>query len=215
RLERMGVELRLGELVQSVEHGVVTFADSTSVASPTVVWAAGVRACDLAAWIDARRRSGDRVEVTPELHLAGRPEVFVIGAMASLEGYEATGGGAYPGVAQVAMQQGRQAARNIVAAETGREPGTFRYFDKGQMAIIGRRSAVVDGFGMKLRGTFAWLAWLGLHILYLRGARNRLVVLLDWIAVTVSPTRGAGVITRRQAQARIAELKPRAVAPQP
>jgi len=211
RLEEMGVELRLGEIVRSVEQGVVTFADGTSVASPTVIWAAGVRASDLASWIDAPRASGDRIQITPQLHLADRPEVFVIGDMAYLEGYDATGGGAYPGVAQVAIQQGKQAAKNIVAAEQGREPGVFRYFDKGQMAIIGRRSAVVDGFGMKLRGTFAWLAWLGLHLLYLRGARNRLVVMLDWIAVTVSPTRGAGIITRRDAQARIAELKPRPI----
>src|SRR5262249_8832041 len=213
RLQRMGVELRLGEIVASVEDGVVTFADGTSIGSTTVIWAAGVRASDLVSWVDVPRTRGDRVEITPELHLADRPEVFVIGDMAYLEGYQ--GGGAYPQVAQVAMQQGKLAAKNIVAAEKGRKPGTFSYLDKGQMAIIGRRAAVVDGFGMKLRGTFAWLAWLGLHLLYLRGARNRLIVLLDWIAVTVSPTRGAGIITRREAQDRVAELKPRAVAPQP
>jgi NADH dehydrogenase len=209
RLEEMGVELRLGETVESVEHGVVTFKDGSQLGSTTVIWAAGVRAADLAELIDVPRNRGNRVEVTPELHLADRPEVFVIGDMSYLEGYEATGGGAYPGVAQVAIQMGKQAARNIVAAETGREPGTFKYFDKGQMAIIGRRSAVVDGFGMKMRGTLAWFAWLGLHLLYLRGARNRLVVMLDWFAAGVSPSRGAGVITRREAQDRIVELQQR------
>src|SRR5262249_1291630 len=75
RLEQMRVELRLGEIVRSVDRGVVTFADGTSIASPTVIWAAGIRACDLASWIDAPRSRGDRVEVTPELSLADRPEV--------------------------------------------------------------------------------------------------------------------------------------------
>jgi NADH dehydrogenase len=99
-------------------------------------------------------------------------------------------------VAQVAMQQGRRAAKNIAAHVAGAPMRAFRYRDKGQMAMIGRRSAIVDGFGLRLRGSLGWLAWLGLHILYLRGLRNRLVVMLDWVAAYVSPTRGSGIITR-------------------
>jgi NADH:ubiquinone reductase (H+-translocating) len=194
RLERMGVELRLSETVDSVEDGAVVLGDGTRIDATTVVWAAGVRAGDLAGQLDVPLGRGGRVEVTPHLHVAGRPDVFVIGDMAYLEGYQ--DGGAYPMVAQVAMQQGRRAARNIVAAERGRAPGEFTYLDKGQMAIIGRRSAVVDGIGVKLRGGPAWLAWLALHLLYLRGARNRFIVVLDWVSAFISPSRSAGVITR-------------------
>jgi NADH dehydrogenase len=99
-------------------------------------------------------------------------------------------------VAPVAIQQGRRAARNVIAAEAGRPPRGFRYVDRGQMAIIGRRTAVVSTRGLRLRGVLAWFAWLSLHLLTLRGRRNRLVVLLDWLAVYFSPTRRAGVITR-------------------
>src|SRR5262249_46277995 len=129
---------------------------------------------------------------------------------AYLEGYH--GGGAYPMVAQVAMQQGRLAARNVAAAQAGREPGESRYRDKGQMAIIGRRSAIVDAFGLRMRGAVAWFAWLGLHILYLRGLRNRLVVLLDWLVVYCSRTRGAGIITRPEAQEHVERVQERVLA---
>src|SRR5262249_38763697 len=136
-----------------------------------------------------------RIQVTPELRVPGHDDVFVVGDMASLDGYGYGDGDGvpYPMVAQLAMQQGRQAAKNIVARETGRRESAFRYFDKGQMAILGRRAAVVDGFGLKMRGALAWLTWLALHILSLRGFRNRLVVVLDWLAAFVSPARSAGV----------------------
>jgi NADH:ubiquinone reductase (H+-translocating) len=208
QLEKLGVELRLNQVVRSVDDGIVHFGDGSQVGATTVVWAAGVRAADVAGTLGVETARGGTIPVTTTLNLAARPEVFVIGDMAYLEGY-GDDGGAYPGVAQVAIQQGRQAAKNIVARESGRPLGEFRYFDKGQMAIIGRRSAVVDGFGVKLRGVVAWLAWLGLHILYLRGFRNRLVVMLDWFAAYLSPTRGAGVITRPDAHDRIARIQER------
>jgi NADH dehydrogenase len=194
RLEKMGVELRLGQAVESVADAVVRFADGAELGAATVVWAAGVRACDLAGVVDVPVGRGGRIRVTPTLNLQSRPEVFVVGDMAYLEGY--SGGDTYPMVAQVAMQQGRQASRNIAALARGRRLRPFRYVDKGQMAIIGRRCAVVDGFGMHLRGRIAWIAWLGLHLLYLHGRRNRLVVLLDWLAALLSPSRGSAVITR-------------------
>jgi len=200
RLEKLGVELCLGTTVASVEHGIVRLGDGTNVAATTVVWAAGVRAADLAGVVDAERGPAGTVRVTRELQLANRPEVFVVGDMASLDD-------PYPMVAQVAMQQGRLAAKNIVAHLRGRKLGSFRYHDKGQMAIIGRRAAIVDGFGVKLRGITAWAAWLGLHILYLRGFRNRLIVMFDWVAAYVSPTRGAGIITRADAHQRVEALR--------
>jgi NADH dehydrogenase len=207
RLQKMGVELRLGEVVESVEGGLVRFADGSELGATTVVWAAGVRACDLAGALDAPLARGGRVRITPALNLESRPEVFVVGDMAYLEGYH--GDGAYPMVAQVAMQQGRQASQNIRALERGRRPRSFRYRDKGQMAIVGRRCAVVDGFGLRLRGRLAWMAWLGLHLLYLHGRRNRLVVLLDWLAVFFSPTRGTGIITRPEAPEHVERVQAR------
>jgi len=213
RLEKTGVELHLNRIVESVEHGTVRFADGSQLEAATVVWAAGVRACDLAGVLDAPVGRGGRVRVTPALNLQSRPEVFVVGDMAYLEGYH--GDHPYPMVAQVAMQQGRRASRNITALHRGRTPESFRYSDKGQMAIIDRRCALVDGFGLHLRGRLAWIAWLGLHLLNLHGIKNRLAVLLDWAAVYSSPTRGAGIITRRdgrrrahQAQRHILDTQP-------
>jgi NADH dehydrogenase len=196
RLGKMGVELRLEQVVESIEHGVVRLADGSRIAATTVVWAAGVRASELAAVLDVPVGQAGRIRVTPALNLRSRPEVFVVGDMASPEG--AKYGRPYPMVAQVAMQQGRLASKNITALERRHAPRTFRYSDKGQLAIIGRRSALVDAFGLRLRGQLAWFVWLGLHLLKLRGVRNRLVVLFDWIAVYTRRTRGAGIITRAQ-----------------
>jgi len=194
RLDRLGVELRLNESVESVDNDVVRFSGGGSTAAGTVVWAAGVRAGDLTATLGARLGSGGRICVEPALNLASHSEVFVVGDMAFLDGHNGTA--PYPMVAQVAIQQGRRAAQNIRALVRGRRPRAFRYFDKGQMAIVGPRSAIVDAFGVRLRGLPGWLAWLALHVAYLRGLRNRLVVMLDWIAVLLSPTRGTGIITR-------------------
>src|SRR5262249_13294606 len=170
------------------------FGDGSHVGATTVVWAAGVRAGELAGTLGSPLGPAGRVQVTPELRIPRRDDVFVVGDMASLGGYG--DGVPYPMVAQVAMPQGGEAAKKLTAREAGRRESAFRYFDKGQMAIIGRRAAVVDGFGLKMRGALAWLTWLALHILYLRGFRNRLVVVLDWLAAFLSPTRSAGVIPR-------------------
>jgi len=205
RLEGMGVELRLDQVVTSVDDGTVLLGDGSTIDATTVVWAAGVRACDLAGTIGVSVGRAGRVEVTPTLTLPDREDVYAIGDMAYLEGYD--GGGAYPMVAQVAMQQGRLAARNIVAHIARRAPKRFRYFDKGQMAIIGRRAAVMDGFGMQLKGVAAWLGWAGLHILYLHGFRNKLIVLFDWLTAYMSRTRSAGVITRPEARDQVERLQ--------
>jgi NADH dehydrogenase len=195
RLERLGIDLKMNATVEAVEPGVVRFGDGTSTRAGTVVWTAGVRAADLSESVSAPLGTGGRIRVEPTLNLESNPEVFVVGDMSYLEGHHDNR--AYPMVAQVAMQQGRRAGQNIRAAIAGRRMRPFRYLDKGQMAIIGPRSAIVNAFGVRLRGTAGWLAWLALHIVYLRGLRNRLVVLVDWFAVILSPTRGTGVITRR------------------
>lgn len=194
KLENTGVDLRLNQTVESVEHGIVRFADGSHIAARTVAWAAGVRAADLAGRLDAPAGPAGRIRVTPQLNLQQRPEVFVVGDMAYIEGHN--GDRPYPMVAQVAIQQGRLTGKNIAALEQGRTARSFRYSDKGQMAIIGRGYALVDGMGLRLRGRLAWIAWLALHLLNLPGIKNRLSVLLDWIAVYTWRTRGAGIVTR-------------------
>jgi NADH dehydrogenase len=212
RLKKMGVELRLEQVVESVENGIVRLTNGSQIGATTVVWAAGVRACDLAATLDAPVGRGGRVQVTPSLNLESRPEVFVVGDMAYLEREDRDG--PYPMVAQVAMQQGRQASRNIKAHQAERPPAAFRYSDKGQMAIIGRHCALVDGFGLRLTGRLAWIAWLGLHLLTLKGIRNRLIVLFDWLAVYLSPTRGTGIITRPEVSRQVERVQERVLGAQ-
>jgi NADH dehydrogenase len=192
RLHRMGVEVRLKSAVAAVEDTRVVFKDGATVDTNTVVWAAGVRAAQLTDALDVTRARGARVPITPTLNLADRPEVFVVGDMAYLEGYK---GGAYPMVAQVAMQMGKRAARNILADLRGEPRQPFRYFDKGQMATIGRRAAVLDAFGVRLGGFLAWAGWLLIHILYLVGFRNRLIVLANWAYNYFTYDRGVRLIT--------------------
>jgi NADH dehydrogenase len=174
----------------------VTLKDGTRVAAATVVWAAGVRASALADALGVALGRSARVKVTPQLNLADHPEVFVVGDMAYLEGYRE--GVAYPMVAQVAIQMGKLAAKNILATVRGRQPEEFRYFDFGSMATIGRSAAVFDAFNIRLTGILAWLGWLFIHLLYLIGFRNRLVVLLNWIVNYFTYERGVRVITQRE-----------------
>ena len=196
RLEKMGVEVKLGTAVAAVDSNTVTFKDGTQLNSSTVVWAAGVRAAELVDALGLALGRSARVKITPELNLPNRPEVFVIGDMAYLEGYK--GGQAYPMVAQVAMQMGKQAARNILALIDGRPLEAFRYFDKGQMATIGRRAAVFDAFGIRLSGFLAWIGWLFVHIIYLIGFRNRLVVLTNWAYNYFTYDRAVRLITGQE-----------------
>jgi NADH dehydrogenase len=193
RLEKMGVEVKLRTAVAAVDGDTVTFKDGTQINSSTVVWAAGVRAAELVDALGLALGRSARVKVTPELNLPGRPEVFVIGDMAYLE--DSKSGQAYPMVAQVAMQMGTQAARNICAQIEGRPLVAFHYFDKGQMATIGRRAAVFDAFGIRLSGFFAWVGWLFVHIIYLIGFRNRLVVLTNWAYNYFTYDRAVRLIT--------------------
>lgn len=196
RLQRMGVEVMLKRAVDSVDDLGVTFKDGDSIAASTVVWAAGVRASTLADGLGVEQARGARVKVMPTLNLAERPEVFVVGDMAYLEGYK--GNQAYPMVAQVALQMGRRAGQNILARVRGQDMHTFQYFDKGQMATIGRRAAVMDAFGVRISGFFAWLGWLFIHLMYLAGFRNRLVVLANWAYNYFTYDRGVRLITGKE-----------------
>lgn len=178
QLDRIGVEVRLNSAVASVENDTVTFKDGSSLPAHTVIWAAGVRAAAVADMLHVPQGRGARVKITPTLNLPERPNVFVIGDMAYLEGFN--GNQPYPMVAPVAIQQGRLAAKNILAMINGEQLRPFKYFDKGQMATIGRKAAVLDAFGIRLSGFLAWVGWLFVHLMELVGFRNRLVVFTNW-----------------------------------
>ena len=152
-----------------------------------------MKAADLAATVEAEHAKGGRVKVTPTLNLANRPEVFIVGDMAYLEGYKSDQ--AYPMLAPVAIQQGKCAAKNILARIEGKQLRPFHYFDKGSMATIGRGDAVMDAFGLRLSGRIAWSGWLFVHLMYLVGFRNRLIVLTNWAFNYFTYERGVRLIT--------------------
>jgi NADH dehydrogenase len=175
QLERLGVEVRLGTPVTSVERDGVQLG-AERIDARTIVWAAGVAASPLGRALSPQVDRAGRVPVEPDLTLAGHPEVFVVGDLVSLQ----QDGRPVPGVAPAAMQMGRHAAENVLRALRGEKRRPFRYVDKGSLATIGRKSGVADFGRLHVSGFLAWLAWLFIHVFFLIGFRNRLVVMSDW-----------------------------------
>jgi NADH:ubiquinone reductase (H+-translocating) len=172
RLESVGVEVRLGQPVKAIDEGNVVIGDET-IACRTVIWTAGVSPSSAGKWLNAPTDKAGRVRTQPDCSVPGHPEVFVVGDTASLD----QDGKPLPGVAQVAMQGGRYVGKVIDDRETRRPaPPPFRYFDKGNMAVIGRGFAIVDSRFAKMSGLPAWLAWAFIHILFLPAFGNRLRV---------------------------------------
>ena len=163
------------------------------IASATVVWAAGVQASALSKQLGCETDRLGRAMVTPDLTLANHPEIFVLGDQAHAQG---KGGKPLPGVAPVAMQQGRYCGKRILAEIRKKKVKPFEFIDKGQMATIGRRRAIVQFAGMKMSGWFAWFMWLFVHIYYLTGFKNRTLVLIQWGFQYFTFNRGARLITR-------------------
>lgn len=177
KLRAMGVEVLLETRVVGASAETVELHDGTTIASPTLFWSAGVAAAPLAeGFSGVERGAGGRIVVQPDLSIKGHPEVFVIGDLACC----LQDGAPLPMMAPVASQQGSHAARAILARQAGEQPPPFRYFDKGAMATIGRSSAVAVTGRLKFRGFPAWLVWLVLHLFYLIGFRNRLMVVMNW-----------------------------------
>jgi NADH:ubiquinone reductase (H+-translocating) len=205
-LEGLGVTVELNESVVDVDEASVTVrrADDTTERIPTrtVVWAAGVVASPLAGLLAERAgaetdRAG-RLTVEPDLSVPGHPEVLAIGDMVSVR--EPSGDvTVFPGVAPVAMQMGRHAARAIRDRIGGQEPKPFRYIDKGNLATIGRARAVADIKGLRLSGFIAWYTWLVVHLFYLIGFQNRLLVLIRWSFSFFTHGRGARLIAHEEA----------------
>lgn len=188
----LGVEVRLGMPVTACsEEGVVIGNEPLEAA--TIVWGAGVMASAAAHWLDAGKDRIGRVIVGPDLSVPGHPEIFVIGDTAHVL---AADGKPLPGLAPVAKQQGAYVARLLRARLGGKAaPPPFRYRSWGTMATIGRRAAVADLGWVKLDGTLAWLLWGAVHVSFLIGFRNRLVVILDWMWSYVTFQSGARLIT--------------------
>ncbi|MGH2613635.1 MAG: NAD(P)/FAD-dependent oxidoreductase [Thermomicrobiales bacterium] len=197
-LRELGVDVRLGAPVTAVAPGQVSVGDEIIPAS-TVIWAAGVRASPLGGYFGIELDRAGRVPVNRDLSIPGHPEVYVVGDMAALTDSR---GRPLPGVAQVAMQQGKRAAANIVRAIDGRATVPFRYRDLGNLATIGRNSAVADIRGLRLSGFVAWLVWAVVHIFNLIGFENRLLVAMQWLWSYLTLQRGARLITRGAADSR-------------
>ena len=200
-LERLGVTVMLGTTVTHIDAESVTCRAPAGtlarVPTRTVIWAAGVVASELAGMLataaGAQLDRAGRVAVGPGLTVHGRDEVIALGDMVSVHDGEAAL--ALPGLATVAMQQGRYAARSVRARLRGEQRPPFRYVDKGNLATIGRARAVADIKGVQLSGMLAWMTWLTVHIFYLIGIQNRVLVLTRWAVSFVTRGRNARLIT--------------------
>jgi NADH dehydrogenase len=192
-LQRLRVEVREHAAVTNVDaHGV--WLGTERLAAGTVLWAAGVAASPLVRTLGVPIDRAGRALVQPDLSIAGHPEVYVVGDAAALAD---SSGAMLPGVAQVAIQQAAHAARGILRRQGGDSPLPFVYRDLGNMAIIGRGSAIADIGRLHFSGPIAWLVWLFLHIFKLIGFRNRVVVMLQWALAYITFQRSVRLITDR------------------
>lgn len=190
-LEEMGVQVRTGAIVTRIEHDAV-YVGEERIPARNVVWAAGVTASPLGARLGAPTDRVGRVRVEPDCSIPGHPEVFVVGDLAAMEDEK---GDPLPGVAPVANQMGAHVAKMIRRTVEGGERTPFRYWDKGSLATIGRRRAVLQAGRVRMYGWLAWMAWLFIHIFFLIGFRNRLSVFVQWAWSYVTWQRGARLIT--------------------
>ncbi len=195
RLEKLGVEVRLGHSVDQIDaNGVVVAGER--IASKTVIWTAGVAPSPASKWLNAETDRAGRVRVQKDLTVPGHPEILVVGDTASFD----QNGKPLPGVAQVAMQQGRYAAKLIHSRITGSPPpGPFSYFDKGTMAVVGKGFAVLQSGKVQVSGFGAWLTWAAVHLQFLATSSLRLSVFLQWVWTYVTGKRGSQIIVNHHA----------------
>jgi NADH:ubiquinone reductase (H+-translocating) len=191
QLEKLGVEVRASAMVTKIEPGAVCVGGER-IPAAVVLWAAGVAASPLGKKLGAPVDRAGRVLVNGDLSLPDHPEVFVVGDLASLKDEH---GELLPGVAPVAMQEGRFVAKTIAGDIQKTPRNKFHYVDKGSLATIGRAAALAQFRKLHISGYFAWLAWLFVHIFFLIGFRNRLIVLIQWAWSYVTYERGARLIT--------------------
>ena len=195
RLERLGVEVRLGHSVDQIDgDGVIVGGERIS--SKTVIWTAGVSPSPAGKWLNVSTDRAGRVRVERDLSVPGHPEIFVVGDTASLD----QDGKPLPGVAQVAMQQGRYAGIVIYRRASGfHAPEPFRYFDKGNMAVVGKGFAVLQSGKVHMSGFLAWLAWAGVHLQFLAQSSLRVSVFVQWVWTYLTGQRGSRLIVNHYA----------------
>ncbi len=190
-LAARGVELHTRQAVTRIGPGLVE-AGSLRIAAETVLWAAGVTGSPLAQTLGVPLDRAGRVLVQPDLTIPGHPEVYVIGDLAA---FLHRGGTPLPGMAPVAIQMGRHAAANVLRAARGEPPRPFHFHDRGVMATIGRNAAVAEIGAFRIDGLLGWLIWVVVHIFFLIGFRNRLLVMVEWAWAYVTFNRGVRLIT--------------------
>jgi NADH dehydrogenase FAD-containing subunit len=192
RLTRLGVELHLGQSVDNIdETGVVVAGEK--IYSKTVIWTAGVTPSPAGKWLNSETDNAGRVRIKGDLTVPGHPEIFVIGDTASLD----QDGKPLPGVAQVAMQQGRYAGKLIRQRVEGGSPSNpFRYFDKGNLAIVGKGFAILQSGKVRLSGVLAWLVWVAVHLQFLAQSSLRVSVFVQWVWTYVTGQRGSRLIVK-------------------
>jgi len=196
RLGNLGVEVRLGHAVEKVDEDGVTVGGER-IASKTVIWTAGVAPSPVGKWLGVETDRAGRVRVQKDLKVPGHPEIFVIGDTMSLD----QDGKPLPGVAQVAMQQGRYVGKLISRQLAGKSaPKPFRYFDKGNMAVVGKGYAILQSGKVRMHGLIAWFAWAFIHITFLAGLGLRISVLLQWAWLFLTGERGSRLIVEQTAR---------------
>jgi len=199
RLEELGVEVRLGQGVERIdEEGVI--AGGERIASKNVIWTAGVTPSPAGKWLGVETDRTGRVRIQSDLTAPGYREIFVVGDTASLD----QDGKPLPGVAQVAIQQGRYAGRLIRSRISGSSaaPPPFRYFDKGSMAVVGKGFAILQTGKVRVRGLLAWLVWAAVHLEFLATSSLRVSVFLQWVWTYLTGQRGSRLIVNHHATPR-------------
>jgi len=192
-LEKLGVEVRLGHSVDHIDADGIVVAGER-IASKTVIWTAGVAPSPAGKWLNVETDRAGRVRIQKDLTVLGHPEIFVVGDTASLD----QNGKTLPGVAQVAMQQGRYAGKLVHSRIVGNPPpAPFSYFDKGTMAVVGKGFAVLQSGKVQLSGFGAWLTWAAVHLQFLATSSLRLSVFLQWIWTYLTGQRGDRLIVDR------------------
>jgi len=195
RLEKLGVEVRLGHSVDQIDSDGIMVAGER-IASKTVIWTAGVAPSPAGKWLNVETDRAGRVRIQKDLTVPGHVEIFVVGDTASLD----QNGKPLPGVAQVAMQQGRYAGKIIHNRIAGKPaPGPFSYFDKGSMAVVGKGFAVLQSGKVQVSGFGAWLTWAAVHLQFLATSSLRLTVFLQWIWTYLTGQRGDRLIVHHHA----------------
>ncbi|MCH2174999.1 MAG: NAD(P)/FAD-dependent oxidoreductase [Lentisphaeria bacterium] len=193
-LEKLGVEVRLGKAVTHIDNDKVIVGNET-IETKTVIWGAGVVAGRLGGTLGVDQDREKRIIVESNLSIKEYPYIFIAGDQANFTGKD---GKPLPGMAPVAIQQGQYLAKLLINKEKGIDVPPFKYLDKGKMATIGRKSAIVDAGSFKVNGFMAWLIWLFIHILYLSGFKNKLFVFAQWGWSYLSYGRGARLITGKK-----------------